>query len=119
MILTGREGTHRCGSTTQISQELRDRAVRPALESALPIVQIAADLGICREALRTWVRQAQADAGQLPEQLTTDEREELKRLRKENNELNALTKSSKRRQRYSPPSSASPGGSSHGGRPPA
>jgi transposase len=68
-------------------QELRDRAVRLALESDRPIAQIAADLGIHREALRTWVRQAQTDAGKRPEQLTSAEREELKRLRKENNEL--------------------------------
>ncbi|WP_433337571.1 IS3 family transposase [Spirillospora sp. CA-294931] len=68
-------------------QELRDRAVRLALESDRPIAQIAADLGIHREALRTWVRQAQADTGQRPEQLTSAERDELKRLRKENNEL--------------------------------
>jgi transposase len=68
-------------------QELRDRAVRLAMESDRPIAQIAADLGIHREALRTWVRQAQANAGRRPEQLTSAEREELKRLRKENNEL--------------------------------
>jgi integrase len=43
-------------------QELRDRAVWLALESDRPLAQIAADLGIHREALRTWVRQAQADA---------------------------------------------------------
>jgi transposase len=67
-------------------QELRDRAVRLALESDRPIAQIAADLGIHREALRTWVRQAQADAGQRPEQSSV-EHEELKRLRKENSEL--------------------------------
>ncbi|TDB80777.1 transposase [Actinomadura sp. KC216] len=67
--------------------ELRERAVRLALESDRPIAQIAADLGIHREALRTWVRQAQADAGKRPEQLSSAEREELKRLRKENNEL--------------------------------
>ncbi|MBB4935142.1 transposase [Lipingzhangella halophila] len=68
-------------------QELRERAVRLALESERPIAQIAADLGIHREALRTWVRQAQADTGKRPEQLSTAEREELKRLRKENSEL--------------------------------
>ena len=68
-------------------QELRDRAVRLALESDRLIAQIAADLGIHREALRTWVRQAQADSGSRSEQLTSVEREELKRLRKENNEL--------------------------------
>lgn len=61
--------------------------MRLALESDCPIAQIAADLGIHREALRTWVRQARADAGQRPERLTTAEREELKRLRRENNEL--------------------------------
>ena len=68
-------------------QELRDRAVRLVKESDRPIAQIAADLGIHREALRTWVRQAEVDAGQRPEQLTSAERDELKRLRKENSEL--------------------------------
>lgn len=68
-------------------QELRDRAVRLVLESDRPIAQIAADLGVHREALRLWVRQAEADGGQRPEQLSTAEREELKRLRKENTEL--------------------------------
>jgi transposase-like protein len=37
------------------------------LESDRPIAQMAADLGIHREALRLWVRQAEADAGQRPE----------------------------------------------------
>lgn len=78
-------------------QELRERAVRLALESDRPITQIAADLGIHREAPRTWVRQAQAqaDAGQRSEQLTSAEREELRRLRRENSELkraNAILK---------------------------
>jgi len=68
-------------------QELRDRAVRLVQESDRPIAQVAADLGVHREALRSWVRQAEADAGQRPEQLTSVEREELKRLRKENSEL--------------------------------
>ncbi|MBT2212439.1 transposase [Actinomadura sp. NEAU-AAG7] len=52
-----------------------------------PIAQIAADMSIHREALRIWVRQAEADAGKCPEQVTSAEREELKRLRKENSEL--------------------------------
>ena len=68
-------------------QELRDRAVRLVLESDRPIAQIAKDLGIHREALRLWVRQAEADAGRRPEQPTCAEREEIKRLRKENTEL--------------------------------
>lgn len=71
----------------QCPQGLGDRAVRLVMESGRPIAQIAADLGIHREALRTWVRQAEADAGKRPERLTSAEREELKRLRKENDEL--------------------------------
>ena len=68
-------------------KELIDRGVRLALESDRPIAQIAGDLGMHPEALRKRVRQAEADAGNRPEQLTTKEREEIRRLRKENYEL--------------------------------
>jgi transposase len=57
------------------------------LSSGRPIAQIAEELGINRETLRTWVRQAQADRGQRSDLLSTDERQELKRLRKELAEL--------------------------------
>lgn len=67
--------------------ELRERAVRLYFESDRPIAHVARDLGIHREALRQWVRQAEADQGRRPELLRSDEREELKRLRKENAEL--------------------------------
>jgi transposase len=69
------------------SEELRERAVRFYFESDRPIAHVARDLGIHREALRQCVRQAEADQGRRPELLTTSEREELKRLRKENAEL--------------------------------
>ena len=69
------------------SEELRERAVRLYFESGRPIAQVARDLGIHREALRQWVRQAEADQGRRPELLSSGEREELKRLRKENAEL--------------------------------
>ena len=77
------------------SDELRERAVRLVFESGRPIAHVARDLGIHKEALRQWVRQAEADQGVRPQQLTTGEREELKRLRKENAELrraNAILK---------------------------
>jgi transposase len=77
------------------SDELRERAVRFYLESDRPIAHVARDLGIHKEALRHWVRQAEADQGRRPELLTTREREELKRLRKEVAELrraNAILK---------------------------
>ncbi len=77
------------------SEELRERAVRFYFESDRPIAHVAPDLGVHREALRQWVRQAEADSGRRRDLLTTDEREELKRLRKENAELrraNAILK---------------------------
>jgi transposase len=76
-------------------EELRERAVRFYFELDRPIAHVARDLGIHKEALRQWVRQAEADQGRRPELLTTSEREELRRLRKENAELrraNAILK---------------------------
>jgi len=69
--------------------ELRERAIRLVLESSprRPIKHVADDLGIHPEALRHWVRQAEADAGKRPGQLTSDERTRLKELEKENREL--------------------------------
>jgi transposase len=67
--------------------ELRERAVRLVFESGRPIAQVAADLGIHREALRKWVRQAEADSGRRGDRLTTSERERLKTLERENREL--------------------------------
>jgi transposase len=77
------------------SDELRERAVRLYFESDRPIAHVARDLGIHREALRQWVRQAEVDTGRRRELLTSDERDELKRLRKEVAELrraNAILK---------------------------
>jgi len=67
--------------------ELMARGVRLVLESGRPIAPVARDLGVHPEALRKRVRQAQADAGECRELLTTQEREEIRRLRKENFEL--------------------------------
>ncbi len=54
--------------------ELRERGVRLVLESQRPIAHVAQDLGVHRETLRLWVRQAQADAGSRSDRLTSDER---------------------------------------------
>ncbi len=68
-------------------EELLERGVRLALESGRPIAQVAADLGMHPETLRKRVRQAEADSGKRPELLSGQEREEIRRLRKENYEL--------------------------------
>lgn len=77
------------------SDELRERSVRLVFESGRPIAHVARDLGVHKEALRQWVRQAEADGGRRHDLLTSSEREELKRLRKENAQLkraNAILK---------------------------
>jgi transposase len=68
-------------------EELLERGVRLALESGRPIAHVAADLGIHPETLRKRVRQAAADSGSRTDLLTTQEREEIRRLRREVFEL--------------------------------
>ena len=67
-------------------QELVDRGVRLVFESRCPIAQVAADLGMHPEALRKRVRQAEIDTGRR-DGLTSEEHEEIKKLRRENFEL--------------------------------
>jgi transposase-like protein len=62
--------------------EFRQRAVELARLREKPIAQIASDLGIAESCLRRWLRQAEIDAGSR-EGLTSDERAELVRLRRE------------------------------------
>ena len=67
--------------------ELLDRGARLVFESGRPIAHVARDLGIHHETLRKWVRQTEADAGKRKELLSSEEREELAQLRKDNREL--------------------------------
>ena len=69
------------------SQELIDRGVRLAIESGRPIAHVAQDIGLPAETLRKRVRQAEADQGLRPGMPTTEEREEIKKLKRENAEL--------------------------------
>ena len=76
--------------------ELIQRGIRLALESERPIAHVAHDFGMHPEThdfgmhpetLRKKVRQAEADSGARPELLSSSEREEIRRLRRENFEL--------------------------------
>ena len=68
-------------------RELIERGVRLALEGRRPIAHVAADLGIHPETLRKRVRQAEADSGRRGDLLTSAEREEIRKLRREVFEL--------------------------------
>jgi transposase len=66
--------------------EFRREAVQLTRTSERSIAQVARDLGVSDQTLRNWIKQADVDAGKR-EGLTTDEREELRRLRRENRTL--------------------------------
>ena len=68
-------------------QELIDRGVRLVLESGRPIAHVAAEIGLRAETLRKRVRQAEADQGVRPGLPTSEEREEIKQLKREVSEL--------------------------------
>jgi transposase len=67
--------------------ELVARGVRLALDSGRPIAEVARDLGMHPETLRKKIRQHEADPGKRPDLPTTQEREDIRRLRQENFEL--------------------------------
>jgi transposase len=85
-------------------EELKDRAIRlvedlfadPDVEVSITgaCARVGQQLGINRDTLRGWIKQAQIDAGARPG-LSTDDRRRLKELEAENRELrraNAILK---------------------------
>jgi transposase len=78
---------------THYPAEVRERAVRLVLDHQgeyrsqwEAIVSIASKIGCGSESLRRWVRRAERDSGARPG-LTSDERERIKALERENREL--------------------------------
>ena len=68
--------------------EFKAEAVRLVREGSKSLSQLARDLDLTESALRNWVRAADVEQGKGPESaLTTAEREELVRLRKEVRQL--------------------------------
>jgi transposase len=81
------------GASKPFSPEVRERAVRLVREHQgeyptqwAAITSIAGKIGCSAETLRGWVRRAERDTGPRPG-LTTDERDRLKALERENREL--------------------------------
>jgi transposase len=78
---------------SRYSPEVRERAVRMVFDHQVEhdsqwsaMRSIAEKIGCTTETLRHWVRQAERDQGRRPG-LTTDERQRLKELERENREL--------------------------------
>ena len=71
----------------QFTDEFKAGAVRLVIEEGKTVGAVARDLDLTETALREWVKRAQADRTNGRTCLTTAEREELARLRKENRQL--------------------------------
>jgi transposase len=63
--------------------EFRAEAIRLARTSGKSHAEIAEDLGMTSETLRLWLKQADLDTGKRHDGLTSEEQEELRRLRRE------------------------------------
>jgi transposase len=79
--------------STRYSPEVRERAVRLVFEHQeeyasqwAALTSIASKIGCTPETLRKWVRRTETDQGQRAG-MTTDDRERLKNLERENKEL--------------------------------
>jgi transposase len=67
--------------------EFREEAVRLYRSSDKSIKKVSDDLGTSSESLRAWLKQTDLDSGVRTDGLTTEEREELRKLRRENRVL--------------------------------
>lgn len=68
----------------QFDDDFKAQAVRLVLDEGKSVGAVAHDLDLTESALRQWVERARADRSGGKTGLTTAEREELARLRKEN-----------------------------------
>lgn len=66
--------------------DFREGAVRIVRETSKPVAQVARELGIHAGTLENWVRKDKVERGEAAG-VTSDERAELARLRRENAEL--------------------------------
>jgi transposase len=67
--------------------EFRRRIVELARKRDRPVMKIVEEFGVSDATIYKWLRQADLDEGHRKDGLTTEEREELSRLRRENARL--------------------------------
>ena len=72
----------RRGSRRSFPEEFKREAVELLRSSGRPLAQVARELGVSTESLRLWRKQAEIDAGER-DGLSSDERAELRELRRE------------------------------------
>jgi transposase len=78
------------GRPSKYSPEFKRDAVALVRTTGRPTNQVARELGLSHETLRSWVKQDRVDHGQgAPGELTSSEREELRSLRRQVKELEA------------------------------
>jgi len=76
------------GKRRQFTDEFKAGAVRLVLVEKRSVAEVARDLDLWESVLHAWIRQSKADAGKGPASvMTSSEKEELARLRKENRVL--------------------------------
>ena len=82
MVLNNWRSQH-AQKSSPLSPEYRAEAIRLVRTTGKPLAQVARQLEVCTETLRLWVRQADIDEGHRHDGPTTEETEEVRRLRRE------------------------------------
>jgi transposase-like protein len=76
-----------CRMPRPYPREFRQGAIDLARRGDRPVREIAEELGIAESCLRRWLKQDQLDRRERDDGLTSGEREELRRLKRENARL--------------------------------
>ncbi len=68
-------------------EQFRREAVALVRSEGRSVRDVAESLGVSQQSLRAWLKQTQLDAGERSDDLSSDQREELRRLKAENRRL--------------------------------